>query len=50
MVEVDACISSNLKEELAWATDKQFWVISNMYNKNGYSTKELHMLKGTEPF
>ena len=27
-VDVDIRISSHLKEELAWAADKQLWVIS----------------------
>ena len=30
MVDVDVCVSSHLKEELAWATDKQLWVISTI--------------------
>ena len=29
-MEVDACMSSLLKEELAWTADRQFWVISNL--------------------
>ena len=28
MVDIDICISSHLKEELAWAVDKRLWVIS----------------------
>ena len=28
MVEVDACVSSHVKEELAWAVDKWLRVIS----------------------
>ena len=28
VVDVDACILSHLKEELAWAADKWLWVIS----------------------
>ena len=28
VVKVDVRISSQLKEELAWAVDKQLWVIS----------------------
>ena len=28
MVDVDVYITSHLKEELAWATDKWLWVIS----------------------
>ena len=43
MVNVDVHVSSHLKEELAWAVDKRFWVIS--YLKNSRSTKEL---KGTK--
>ena len=27
MADVDVCLSSHLKEELAWAADKQFLVI-----------------------
>ena len=30
MVDVDICESSNLKEELAWAVDKQLRVISTI--------------------
>ena len=45
MVDVDVCVSSHLKEELAWATDLQLQVISTvMLFKNSFSTKEL---KGT---
>ena len=32
MVDMDVYISSHLKEELAWAADKQLWVINTMYN------------------
>ena len=39
MVDIDVCISSHLKEELAWAVDKQLRIIS--YLKNSKSTKEL---------
>ena len=28
VVDIDACISSHLKEELAWAIDRRLWVIS----------------------
>ena len=28
VVDVNVCISSHLKEELAWAADKWLWVIS----------------------
>ena len=42
MVDVDVRILSHLKEELAWAADKQLQVISTiMFLKNSYSTKEL---------
>ena len=30
VVDVDVCISSYLKEELAWAVDKRLWVISTI--------------------
>ena len=43
VVDVDVCVSSHLKEELAWAVDKRLQVISNL--KNSKSTKEL---KGTK--
>ena len=29
MVYINVCVSKQLKEELAWAIDKQLWVISN---------------------
>ena len=46
MVDVDICISSHLKEELAWAVDKWLRVISTiMLFKNSKSTKER---KGTK--
>ena len=46
MVDVDVCILSHLKVELAWAVDKRFRVISTiMLFKNSKSTKEL---KGTK--
>ena len=46
VVDVDIHVSSHLKEELAWAVDKWFRVISTiMYLKNSESTKEL---KGTK--
>ena len=38
MVDVDVCISSHLKEELAWATDKRLWVFSTSKELKG--TKE----------
>ena len=42
MVDVDVCISSHLKEELAWPIDKRLQVISTlMLFKNSKSTKEL---------
>ena len=34
VVDVNVCISSHLKEELAWAVDKRLRVISTMLNKN----------------
>ena len=44
MFDIDVCVSSHLKEELAWAVDKRLQVISTiMLFKN--STKEL---KGTK--
>ena len=35
MIDIDIRVSSRLKEELAWATDKWLWVISTilMFNK-----------------
>ena len=42
MVDVDVCISSHLKEELAWAVDKRLRVISTL--KNSKTTKELKEL------
>ena len=41
MVDVDVRVSSHLKEELAWATDKQLWVISTIMVFK--STKELRI-------
>ena len=41
MVDMNVCILSHLKEELAWATDKWLRVISTI----SYSSKEL---KGTK--
>ena len=38
---MDVCTSRNLKEELAWATDKQLQVISNIMLFNSYTTKKL---------
>ena len=45
MVDVDVCISSHLKEELAciWAADKVISTI--MLLKNSYSAKELKETK-----
>ena len=41
-VDVDIHVSSHLKQELAWTTDKQLQVINMiMFRKNSYSTKEL---------
>ena len=49
MVYIDVRISSYLKEELAWAVDKQLWIISTImlvcYLKYSKSNKEL---KGTK--
>ena len=48
MVDIDicVCVSSHLKEELAWAVDKRLWVISTiMLFKNSKSTKGLKELK-----
>ena len=46
MIDVDVCVSSNLKEELAWAPDRRLWAISTiMLFKNSYSTKELKETK-----
>ena len=42
MVDVDVCVLSHLKEELAWAVDK--W-LRLLVLKNSKSTKEL---KGTK--
>ena len=39
MVDMDVCVSSHLKEELAWTADKQLRVISIIMLF--YSTKEL---------
>ena len=48
MVDIDVCVSSYLKEELAWAVDKRLWVISTiMLFKNSKTTTEL---KGTSRF
>ena len=45
VVDVDACVSSHLKEKLAWAVGKWLLIISIiMLFKNSKSTKEL---KGT---
>ena len=45
MVDIDLCVSSNLKVELDWATDKWLRGISIIMSfKKSYSTKEL---KGT---
>ena len=30
MADVDICVLSHLKEKLAWAVDKWFWVISTI--------------------
>ena len=48
VVDVDVCVSSQLKEELAWALGKWLLVISTiMLFKNSKTTKEL---KGTSHF
>ena len=39
MVDVDVHVSSHLKEELAWAADKQLRVISTI-NKNTQGAKK----------
>ena len=42
MVDVDVCVSSHLKEELAWAVSKRLQVVSTTcYLKNSKTTKEL---------
>ena len=40
---VNVCVSRHLKEELAWAMDKWFWVISNkmLFKTVSYTTKNL---------
>ena len=43
MVDVDACILSHLKEELAWAADKQLQVIIMLLKQLQY--KELQGTK-----
>ena len=40
MIYMSVCVSRHLKEELAWATHKWLWGISNIM-LNSYSTKEL---------
>ena len=46
MVYVDVCVSSHVKEELAWVVDNWLRVINTrMLFKNNKSTKEL---KGTK--
>ena len=50
VVDVVVCVSSHLKEELAWAVGKQLRVLSSYYKcylKTGKTTKEL---KGTSYF
>ena len=42
---MDVVILSNLKEQLAWAADKWFWVISTMMLFKKQSTKELKVTK-----
>ena len=44
MVDMDACILSHVKEELAWAADKRLQVVNTtMLFKNSKSTKELYV-------
>ena len=38
MVNIDICVWSHLKEELAWAVDKWLWVINTIMNSK--STEE----------
>ena len=46
MVDINVCVLSNLKEELAWDLDKRLQIISTiMLLKNSKGTKEL---KGTK--
>ena len=47
MVDVDICVSSHLKQELAWAVDKNGFqlLVLKCDLKNSKSTKEL---KGTK--
>ena len=48
MIDVDICVLSHLKEELTWAVDKRFWIISTkMLFINSKTTKEV---KGTSHF
>ena len=47
MVDLDVYILSHLKEELAWAVDKQLCIISTIMFLNSNSTKEL---KGIEEY
>ena len=48
MVDVDVCLSSHLKEQLAWAIGKRLQVVSTkIYLKNSNTIKEL---KGTSYF
>ena len=48
VVDVDVCVLSHLKKDLAWAIDKLLRVISTKcYLKNSMATKEL---KGTSHF
>ena len=43
MADVNICISRHLKEELAWAIDKQFWLIISitLFKRVSYTTKKL---------
>ena len=41
VVDIDVCVASHLKEELTWAIDRQFRVISTIL-------KTVRVLKGTK--
>ena len=46
MFDMDVCVLSHIKEELAWAADKRLQVISTiMLFKSSYRTKELKATK-----
>ena len=48
MVNVDVCVLSHIKKELAWAIAKWLWVIGTL--KNNKSTKELKRIKELSHF